>query len=144
MCWVSTVEHRASLVAAHRLSCSTVCGISVPQTSGRTCVPCSGRQILNYWTTREVPPAIPLTKPCGQIPGQSIPPLTHTLPGKKLSETGLSLTSVGDFCVPVTEKSQVSFHLSFYWREKKVYVCMCVVFGTAEKIFLAFSNAHLI
>ena len=50
-------EHRlqgsqASVVLARRLSSSTHVGSS--WTRDRTCVPCIGRQILNYWTTKEV------------------------------------------------------------------------------------------
>ena len=42
----------ASLVA-HRLSCPVGCGIFLDKGSNR-CL-CIGRQILNHWTTREVP-----------------------------------------------------------------------------------------
>ena len=56
----------ASLVAEHRLQ---ACGLQQPWLMGlvalqhvrsswirdQTCVPCTGRQILNHWTTREVP-----------------------------------------------------------------------------------------
>ena len=41
--------------------------------------------------------------------------------------------SVGDLCVPVTEKSQVSFHLSSYCR-KKVHVCVYGVWNSKENI----------
>ena len=41
-----------SVVAAHGLRCSLVCGIF--QTRGRTHVPCIGRWTLNHWSTREV------------------------------------------------------------------------------------------
>ena len=50
-------EHRlqgsqASVVLAHGLSCSTHVGSSC--TRDQTSVPCIGRRIHNYWTTREV------------------------------------------------------------------------------------------
>ena len=40
------------VVVAHGLSCSLACGIFPDE--GSNCVPRIGRQILNYWTTREV------------------------------------------------------------------------------------------
>ena len=43
------------LVAACRLRCPGACGILVPWTRDQTQVPCTGRQILSHWTTREVP-----------------------------------------------------------------------------------------
>ena len=45
---------RASAVVAHGLSCSVACGSS--RTRARTCIPCTGRRILNQCATREVPP----------------------------------------------------------------------------------------
>ena len=36
-----------------RLSCPAACGIFPDQILN--CVPCTGKQILNHWTTREVP-----------------------------------------------------------------------------------------
>ena len=42
-----------SVVVAHRLSCSEVCEI-FPDQEWNPC-PCVDRQILNHWTTREVP-----------------------------------------------------------------------------------------
>ena len=41
------------VVAAHGLNSSAACGILVPM--GWTHMPCIARQILNHWTTREVP-----------------------------------------------------------------------------------------
>ena len=40
---------------SHRFSCSTTCGILSSLTRDRTCASCIERQILNHWTTREVP-----------------------------------------------------------------------------------------
>ena len=40
------------VVVVHRLSCSEACGIF--RTRDRTHVPCTAKQILNHWTTREV------------------------------------------------------------------------------------------
>ena len=40
---------------SHGLSCPTVCGIWSSPARGGTHDPCIGRQILNQWTTREVP-----------------------------------------------------------------------------------------
>ena len=37
------------VVAAHRLSCRQACGILV------SLIPCNGRWVLSYWTTKEVP-----------------------------------------------------------------------------------------
>ena len=44
-----------SVDAAHGLSCPAACGIPVSPTRDGTCIPCTGRQILNHWTTREIP-----------------------------------------------------------------------------------------
>ena len=52
---ISSCSALASLVAACGLSCPGACGISVPWTRDQTQVPCTGRQIFNHWTTREVP-----------------------------------------------------------------------------------------
>ena len=41
-----------SVVAAHQLTCPEACRILPNQ--GLSPVPCTGRQILNHWTTREV------------------------------------------------------------------------------------------
>ena len=41
-----------SVAVVHGLSCPVSCGIFLEQ--GRTCVLCTGRRILNHWTTREV------------------------------------------------------------------------------------------
>ena len=46
-------ELECSAVAVRWLSCSTACGILVPWTRDQSCVPCLGRQILNYWATRK-------------------------------------------------------------------------------------------
>ena len=43
----------ASVVEAHGVSCPVACGIFLDRESNP--VPCIGRQILNHWTTREVP-----------------------------------------------------------------------------------------
>lgn len=40
-----------SLVEARGLSLAVVCGVLVPQPRDRTCIPCTGEQILNHWTT---------------------------------------------------------------------------------------------
>ena len=58
-CTRSVLQYRgcyewASLVLGCGLSCPEVIGISVPQ-PGTEHVPWIGRQILNHWTTREVP-----------------------------------------------------------------------------------------
>ena len=45
----------ASVAVAHKLRCSRECGIFPDQGSNH--VPFTGTQILNHWTTREVPPA---------------------------------------------------------------------------------------
>ena len=42
-----------SIVVAHGLGCSLACGIS--QTRDQTCVSCIGRQVVNHWTTKEIP-----------------------------------------------------------------------------------------
>ena len=44
-----------SVVVVCGLSCPVVCGILGSLTRDGTHVPCIGRQILNHWTTREVP-----------------------------------------------------------------------------------------
>ena len=55
-CGLQALEHAGSVVAAHGLSCPA-CGMwdLSSLTRDRTCVPCLGRQILNHWTSREVP-----------------------------------------------------------------------------------------
>ena len=52
-CRAQALGTRASVVVAHGLSCSAVCGIFPDQGSNRA--PCIGRQILNHCATREVP-----------------------------------------------------------------------------------------
>ena len=47
------VGAQASVTATHGLSCPTTRRSS--RTRDGTCVPCTGRWILNHWTTREVP-----------------------------------------------------------------------------------------
>ena len=42
-----------SVVVVHGLSCPRACEIFLAR--DQTHVPCIGRQIINYWTTREVP-----------------------------------------------------------------------------------------
>ena len=44
-----------SVVVAHQLSCPAPCGILHSLTRNQTHIPCIGGQILNHWTTREVP-----------------------------------------------------------------------------------------
>ena len=52
--WQSTDSRRVgSVVAAHGPSCPMACGIFPDQGSNPS--PCSGRQILNCWTTRDAP-----------------------------------------------------------------------------------------
>ena len=48
-------EHMGSAVAAHGPSCPAARGNLSSPTRDRTRVLCIGRQILNHWTTREVP-----------------------------------------------------------------------------------------
>ena len=47
----------ASVAVVHRASCSPQ-HVGSSWTRDRTCVPCIGRQILNHWTTREVPRSV--------------------------------------------------------------------------------------
>ena len=47
--------HIGSVFGAHRLGYFTACGILVPQPGIEPTVACIARQILNNWTTREVP-----------------------------------------------------------------------------------------
>ena len=56
-CGRSLLQHAGSLVVVQGLSCPMACGILV-QSLARdwTRIPCIARQILNPWTTREVPP----------------------------------------------------------------------------------------
>ena len=42
-----------SVVVAHNLSCPEAYWIFPEQ--GSNCIPCIGRQVLNHWTTKEVP-----------------------------------------------------------------------------------------
>ena len=49
----SAVGVRSFTAVAHRLSCSVSCGAFLDQ--GSTLVPCTGRQVLIYYVTREVP-----------------------------------------------------------------------------------------
>ena len=51
--WGLSLQHMDSLLVAHGLSCSVVCGILTPARDW-TCVPCTARWIFNHWTTREV------------------------------------------------------------------------------------------
>ena len=55
-------EAQASVVVAHGLSCSVACGSS--RTRARTCVPCTGRRILNHGATREAPIATSMSVKC--------------------------------------------------------------------------------
>ena len=48
-------EGRSSVVMAHGFSCPSHMWDLSSQTRHPTCVPCIARQILNPWTTREVP-----------------------------------------------------------------------------------------
>ena len=62
-CWSAQTLHMwhrlqstwDSVAATHGFSCSMACGILVPQPVTWTHVPCIARQILDHWTTREVP-----------------------------------------------------------------------------------------
>ena len=57
-CGTRSLEHAGSAVGLCGLICSIrseACGILVPWPEIRTCVPCIRRQILNCWTTKEVP-----------------------------------------------------------------------------------------
>ena len=47
------LQSTGSVVVGHGVSCSAACGIFLDQ--DRTCVPCTGRRILNHCATREVP-----------------------------------------------------------------------------------------
>ena len=47
-----------SLVVALRFNCPVACEILVPQSGMEQAFPCMGRQILNHWTTREVPKCV--------------------------------------------------------------------------------------
>ena len=56
--WASVVvaqrlQSTGSVVVAHGLSCPAAYGIQ--PTRDWTCVPCTDRQILNHWSTREAP-----------------------------------------------------------------------------------------
>ena len=53
LCWVLGAV-ADSVVAAHWLSCLAAYGILVPLPGIKTHIPCTGRQILNHWSTREV------------------------------------------------------------------------------------------
>ena len=50
-----SLQHMNALVAALKFTCPTACGNSVSPTRKLIHVPCIVRQILNHWTTREVP-----------------------------------------------------------------------------------------
>ena len=50
-----TLEHMGSIVASHRLSCSHNMWDLSSLTGDQTCILCIERQILNHWTTKEVP-----------------------------------------------------------------------------------------
>ena len=58
-----------SVVVILRLSCSTACWDLCCLTGDRTCIPCIAKQILNHWTTKEVPTL--LLKALGR--GSSLP-----------------------------------------------------------------------
>ena len=47
----SRARERGSVVVLHQLSCPMACGSS--WTRGKTHVPCTGRQILHHWDSRE-------------------------------------------------------------------------------------------
>ena len=53
-----------SLVVVCGLSCSAAPGILVPLIRDWAHVPCTGRQILHHWTTREVPRDLFSFSPC--------------------------------------------------------------------------------
>ena len=50
-----SLQHTSTLVAALRFTCPTACGNLVSLTRDPIHVLCIERQILNHWTTREVP-----------------------------------------------------------------------------------------
>ena len=50
-----TASRLTSSVAAHRLSCPPACVILIPRPGIKPESSCTGGQILNHWTTREVP-----------------------------------------------------------------------------------------
>ena len=52
---VRALEHMGSLVALHGFNCPTARGGLSSPNRDRTHDPCSGRQIVNHWTTGEVP-----------------------------------------------------------------------------------------
>ena len=54
-CIRSSLCHVGSPDVVSGLSCPLACGILVPQPGVEPQVPCIGRQVLNPWTTREVP-----------------------------------------------------------------------------------------
>ena len=54
-CGAQALEHAGSVVAARGLSCAAACWILVSRPGIEPMSPCTERQILNHWTTREVP-----------------------------------------------------------------------------------------
>ena len=54
-CGIWAREPGVSVAVAHGLSCPAACGTLVLPTRDQICIPCIGRQILNQWTSREVP-----------------------------------------------------------------------------------------
>ena len=82
------IKYTWVFIATCGLSCPEACGILSCLTSDQVCVPCSGRQTLNHWTTREVPQRI-LSSSCFMSPWLPIlslgwvpayPSLDHMLP----------------------------------------------------------------
>ena len=54
-CVRSQMQHVGSSLMAHRPSLPMVCGVPAPWSGTEPTLPSTGRWILNYWTTREVP-----------------------------------------------------------------------------------------
>ena len=53
-CGTQAPGTQASVVAVHGLSCSVAWGILAPPAKDGTHIPCTGRQTLNHWATRDV------------------------------------------------------------------------------------------
>ena len=56
--WPQQLQHMGSLTVAHWLSCPLGVWDLISLSRDQTRVPCTGRQILNQWTTREVPKVV--------------------------------------------------------------------------------------
>ena len=66
-----------SVAVVHGLSCPQ--HVDSSQTRDRTCVLCIGRQILNHWTTREVPTFASFGDQMQVYPGATIQVTTYTI-----------------------------------------------------------------